>query len=110
MKPQNKKFFSKTVHAGTFTEESCGVADLITSCAGGRNYTCAKLSVQRGVSIEQVEKEELNGQMLQGTLTAKEVNSFLKSKGLEDEFPLMTATWRILEGKAKPEDIPDMIE
>ncbi len=89
-----KEFFSGSVHAGTFTQESCGVADLITSCSGGRNHRCAKLSVERGVGIEEVEAKELNGQMLQGTLTAKEVNSFLKEKGLEDEFPLFTAVYR----------------
>lgn len=105
-----KMFFSKSVHAGTFTEESCGVADLITSCAGGRNHRCAKLAVQRGVTIEEVEKTELNGQMLQGTSTAVEVYGFLSKRGLEGEFPLMTGVYRILQGEAKPEDIPQLIE
>ncbi|KAI9813002.1 MAG: glycerol-3-phosphate dehydrogenase [Thelocarpon impressellum] len=104
-----KQFF-QSVHAGTFTEESCGVADLITSCSGGRNHRCAKLATQRGVSVDEVEKQELNGQKLQGTLTAKEVNSFLKTKGREAEFPLFTAVYNILDGKAKVEDIPDLIE
>ncbi len=89
-----REFFSGSVHAATFTEESCGVADLITSCSGGRNHRCAKLSVQRGLGIEEVEAKELNGQKLQGPLTAKEVNSFLKAKGLEDEFPLFTSVYR----------------
>ncbi|KAI9850368.1 MAG: glycerol-3-phosphate dehydrogenase [Thelocarpon superellum] len=104
-----KQFFS-SVHAGTFTEESCGVADLITSCSGGRNHRCAKLAIQRGVSIDEVERQELNGQKLQGTLTAKEVNGFLKTMGRENEFPLFTAVFRILEGTAKVDDIPDLIE
>jgi glycerol-3-phosphate dehydrogenase (NAD+) len=86
-----KEFFGQTVHAGTFTEESCGVADLITSCSGGRNFRCAKMATERGVSVDEVEKSELNGQKLQGTSTAKEVNSFLKSKGKEDEYPLFKA-------------------
>ena len=89
-----KEFFSGSVHAGTFTEESCGVADLITSCSGGRNHRCAMLSVKRGVGIEEVEAKELNGQSLQGPLTAKEVNGFLKGKGLENEFPLFTSVYR----------------
>ena len=105
-----KKFFPKTVYTGTFTEESCGVADLITTCAGGRNHRCAKLSIERGVSIEEVEAKELNGQKLQGTLTTKEVYKFLKSQGLEKDFPLFTAVYNILEGKAKVEDLPHMIE
>lgn len=86
-----KEFFGETVHAGTFTEESAGVADLITSCSGGRNHRCAMLSVQKGVDIEEIEKQELNGQKLQGTSTAKEVNDFLKSRGLEHKYPLFTA-------------------
>jgi glycerol-3-phosphate dehydrogenase (NAD+) len=88
-----KEFFGQSVHAGTFTEESCGVADLITSCSGGRNHRCAKMSVQEGVSIDEIENRELNGQKLQGTSTAKEVNSFLKARGLENDYPLFTAVY-----------------
>ncbi len=89
-----KEFFSETVQTATFTEESCGVADLITSCSGGRNARCAKLAVERGVSIDEVERTELNGQILQGTSTAKEVNGFLKTRGREQDFPLFTAVYR----------------
>ena len=89
-----KMFFENSVHSRTFTEESAGVADLITSCSGGRNYRCAKMSVEKNISIDQVEKEELNGQMLQGTSTAHEVYGFLKARGKEDEFPLLTAVYR----------------
>lgn len=88
-----KRFFADSVRGETFTEESCGVADLITSCSGGRNFRCAKMSVERKMSIGEVEEKELNGQKLQGTSTAYEVNSFLKSKGMEDEFPLFTAVY-----------------
>ncbi|KAL9609029.1 MAG: hypothetical protein Q9167_006171 [Letrouitia subvulpina] len=87
-------FFSESVSAKTFTEESAGVADLITSCSGGRNYRCAKKSVERNISIEEVEREELNGQMLQGVSTAREVYGFLRKRGLEREFPLLVATYR----------------
>lgn len=88
-----KHFFGEQVNASTFTTESCGVADIITSCMGGRNFRCAKLAVERGVPITEVEKTELNGQVLQGTATALEINAFLKSKGQEDEFPLFTAVY-----------------
>jgi len=101
--------FFDSCKSETFTEESCGVADLITSCAGGRNHKCAKLSVAQGKPIEEIEKEVLNGQKLQGTLTAKEVNEFLKARGKENDFPLMTAVHNILIGKAKVEDIPSLI-
>ena len=82
------------MQAATFTEESCRVADLITSCSGGRNARCAKLAIERNVSIDEVERTELNGQMLPGTTTAREVHSFLKSKGREQEYPLSTAAYR----------------
>lgn len=104
-----KKYFS-TCRTSTFTEESCGVADLITSCNGGRNHRCAKLSVERGISVEEVEAQELNGQKAQGIGTAREVYQFLSTKGHLDEFPLMVAVYRILEKEAKPEDLPGLIE
>jgi glycerol-3-phosphate dehydrogenase (NAD+) len=86
--------FFDTCKSETFTEESCGVADLITSCAGGRNHRCAKLSIEQKKPIAQIEQEVLNGQKLQGTSTSKEVNAFLKARGKENEFPLMTAVYR----------------
>lgn len=105
-----KTFFADSVRTETFTEESCGVADLITSCSGGRNFRCSKMAVQEKKSINEIEERELNGQKLQGTSTAYEVNSFLKKQGKEGDFPLFTAVYSILEGKKRPEDIPDLLE
>jgi glycerol-3-phosphate dehydrogenase (NAD+) len=105
-----KAFFGESARTSTFTEESCGVADVVTSCMGGRNFRCAKMAVARGKTIYEIEQTELNGQKLQGTSTAYEVHEFLKAEGMEDEFPLFTAVYNILEGKNKPEDIPDLIE
>ena len=86
-----KEFFGEASRAETFTEESCGVADMITSCSSGRNFRCAKMAIEKNISIDEVEKSELNGQKLQGTSTAKEVNSFLKARGKEADYPLFTA-------------------
>jgi len=96
------KMFFSSVKTETFTEESCGVADMITSCSGGRNFRCAKMSVEKNKPIGQVEEEELNGQKLQGTSTAYDVNAFLKSKGHEKDFPLFTAVY------SKSANIPDL--
>lgn len=104
-----KEFFGETVESATFTEESAGVADLITSCSGGRNFRCAKMAVERGVSVEEVERTELDGQMLQGTSTAREVNSFLKARGKERDYPLFTAVIGILDGKYEVDDIPSLV-
>lgn len=104
-----KEFFRETVQSATFTESSAGVADLITSCSGGRNFRCAKLAVERGISVQEVEKQELNGQKIQGTTTAEEVNSFLKMRGLTGEYPLFTAVNDILHGKSQVDDIPNLM-
>jgi glycerol-3-phosphate dehydrogenase (NAD+) len=105
-----KAFFGDVSKTSTFTEESCGVADVITSCMGGRNFKCAKKATATGKSIFEIEKSDLNGQKLQGTSTAYEVNSFLKSQGMEQDFPLFTVVYKILEGEVKPEQIPEYIE
>ncbi|MCJ1371763.1 glycerol-3-phosphate dehydrogenase [Loxospora ochrophaea] len=97
-----KTYFHDSVRTATFTEESAGVADLITSCSGGRNFRCAKMSVERNMSIKEVEKMELNGQILQGTSTAKEVYGFLKANGQETEFPLLTAVYRKISDYLPP--------
>ncbi|CAL1678379.1 unnamed protein product [Lasius platythorax] len=89
--------------------ESCGVADLITTCYGGRNRKVSEAFVKTGKSIETLEKEMLNGQKLQGPFTAEEVNYMLKSKNMENRFPLFTAIHRICVGELKPTDLIDCI-
>uniref|UniRef100_A0A2K6AWZ5 Glycerol-3-phosphate dehydrogenase [NAD(+)] n=1 Tax=Macaca nemestrina TaxID=9545 RepID=A0A2K6AWZ5_MACNE len=74
---------------------SCGVADLITTCYGGRNRKVAEAFARTGKSIEQLEKEMLNGQKLQGPETARELHSILQHKGLVDKFPLFMAVYKV---------------
>uniref|UniRef100_A0A3B4X0J3 glycerol-3-phosphate dehydrogenase (NAD(+)) n=1 Tax=Seriola lalandi dorsalis TaxID=1841481 RepID=A0A3B4X0J3_SERLL len=80
------KLFSKNdcVSTATFLE-SCGVADLITTCYGGRNRRVAEAFAKTGKSIEELEKEMLNGQKLQGPATSAEVYHILRQKGLVDK-------------------------
>jgi len=85
--------------------ESCGVADLITTCYGGRNWRDSEAFVQRKASIAVLEQEMLNGQKLQGPETAAEVNYMLKAKSLEDEFPLFTTVHKICTQELQPEDL-----
>ncbi|XP_077368778.1 glycerol-3-phosphate dehydrogenase [NAD(+)], cytoplasmic isoform X1 [Festucalex cinctus] len=82
------------VSSATFLE-SCGVADLITTCYGGRNRKVAEAFAKTGKSIEELEKEMLNGQKLQGPATAAEVYLILKHKNLVDKFPLFNAVYQI---------------
>lgn len=65
--------------------ESCGVADLIVSCYGGRNRKVSDAFVKSGKTIKELENEMLNGQKLQGPYTAEEVNFMLKAKDIEDK-------------------------
>lgn len=77
-------FVIKFTHAILFIE-SCGVADLITTCAGGRNRKVAAAFIKSDKSIEEIEKEMLNGQKLQGTTTSQEVFHFLSSRNMTQE-------------------------
>ncbi|KAM9403919.1 glycerol-3-phosphate dehydrogenase 1-like protein isoform 1-T2 [Salvelinus alpinus] len=101
------KLFSKdgVVSSATFLE-SCGVADLITTCYGGRNRRVAEAFAKTGKTIEVLEQEMLNGQKLQGPATSAEVYHILKQKGLVDKFPLFVAVYQIcFEGKPVQEMI-----
>lgn len=100
--------FCKKSQLSTFFE-SCGVADLITTCYGGRNRRVSEAFVKTGKSIEELEQDMLNGQKLQGPETAIEVNAMLKAKGLEDKFPLFTAVYRICKGEIPPSQMVDCI-
>jgi glycerol-3-phosphate dehydrogenase (NAD+) len=92
--------------------ESCGVADLITTCYSGRNRKCAEAWARQRATDpkysssplstndcealwDEVEKKLLNGQKLQGTLTAKDCYRAIHSRGLIQEFPLHTTIYKI---------------
>jgi len=82
------------VKTATFFE-SCGVADLITTCYGGRNRKCAEAFAKTGDDWEKIEKDLLNGQKLQGTLTAKEVYEVMKRTDGIADFPLFHMIYKI---------------
>ncbi|XP_076311595.1 glycerol-3-phosphate dehydrogenase [NAD(+)], cytoplasmic-like isoform X2 [Tachypleus tridentatus] len=90
--------------------ESCGVADLITTCYGGRNRKVAEAFVKTGKRIEELENEMLNGQRMQGPQTAEEVHIMLKSKGMEKRFPLFTAIHQICQGNLPPTQMINCIK
>eukprot|EP00127_Corallochytrium_limacisporum_P006037 Clim_evm5s217 gene=Clim_evmTU5s217 len=85
------KIFFTGIRDETFME-SCGVADLITTCFGGRNRKCGEAFARTGKSFETLEEELLNGQKLAGYGTAKEVYLALQKHGGDDllkKFPLL---------------------
>jgi len=103
-----QEFYSHSAQLATFLE-SCGVADLITTCYGGRNRKVSEAFVKTGKTLEELEKEMLNGQRLQGPMTAHEVNTMLKLRGLEKKYPLFTAVHKICIQEIKPAALIDCI-
>jgi glycerol-3-phosphate dehydrogenase (NAD+) len=113
--------FFEGVRDETFTQ-SCGMADLITTCYGGRNRKCAEAFARERLEDDEqsesssgpthseqnceqkwkeIEYRLLNGQKLQGTVTAKEVYSLLASRSLLDSFPLIKTIYEIsFQGKS----------
>ncbi|XP_020772776.2 glycerol-3-phosphate dehydrogenase [NAD(+)], cytoplasmic-like [Boleophthalmus pectinirostris] len=100
-----RMFCKGEVSSGTFLE-SCGVADLVTTCYGGRNRKVAEAFARSNKSIAELEAEMLNGQKLQGPQTSAEIYKILQKKGLVDKFPLFVAVYLIcFEGKEVKEFI-----
>ncbi len=94
--------------------ESCGLADLITTCYGGRNRKVAELFAKGSVffwcssclflilsargtrKFADIEKEAMNGQMLQGPGTLQEVVLVLRARNSLAAFPLFAKLHRIV--------------
>jgi glycerol-3-phosphate dehydrogenase (NAD+) len=84
---------------------SCGIGDIIASSYAGRNRRCAEHFAKTGLSFTECEALLLNGQKLQGTLSAADVYFLLKRKGALKEFPFFTTLYLIIRQKVKPEQI-----
>lgn len=110
MKAFSKLLFS-SVRDSTFFE-SCGIADLITTCLGGRNRKVAEAFARNGGkrSFDELEAEMLQGQKLQGVSTAREVYEVLSHRGWLELFPLFTAVHEISTGRLPPSAIVEYSE
>jgi len=87
--------------------DSAGWADVITTCLGGRHVKCAQefIRQKQQMSWDDIEKEMMGGMKLQGHVTSSEVHQTISFFGLEEIFPLFTATYRVAFEKAPPETI-----
>ena len=94
----------------TYYQESAGVADLITTCSGGRNVRVAKMMAVTGKTAFECEKELLNGQSAQGVITCKEVHEWLETCGKTDEFPLFEGVYQVVYNHMPMNKLPKMIE
>ncbi|PON64365.1 Glycerol-3-phosphate dehydrogenase, NAD-dependent [Parasponia andersonii] len=110
MKAFSKLLFSSVKDTTFF--ESCGVADLITTCLGGRNRKVAEAFAKNGGkrSFDELEAEMLQGQKLQGVSTAKEVYEVLSHRGWLDLFPLFATVHEISIGRLPPSAIVEHSE
>ncbi|KAF8910252.1 NAD-dependent glycerol-3-phosphate dehydrogenase C-terminus-domain-containing protein [Mucidula mucida] len=97
------EFFPKS-NPFTFSHHSAGMADLITTSFGGRNRKCAEAYIKsrpdyggsgQAKTFDELEKELLNGQKLQGVATTKEVFDFLAIRGRLEGYPLFDKVYRI---------------
>ncbi|KAG9101378.1 glycerol-3-phosphate dehydrogenase [Ceratobasidium sp. 370] len=106
------EFFPST-RAQTFLEESCGVADIMTSCLSGRNRLIAEQMVKTGKGFKELEQEKLNGQKLQGPQTALELHTFLAARAdsvrRPGGYPLLGAVWSICFDGMPPENLVDSL-
>lgn len=105
MKAFSKLLFSSVKDTTFF--ESCGVADLITTCLGGRNRKVAEAFAKNGGkrSFDELEEEMLQGQKLQGVSTAREVYEVLSYRGWLELFPLFATVHEICIGHLPPSAI-----
>ncbi|GMI67461.1 Glycerol-3-phosphate dehydrogenase plastidic [Hibiscus trionum] len=105
------KLLFSSVRDSTFFE-SCGVADVITTCLGGRNRKVADAFAKNGGkrSFDELEAEMLQGQKLQGVSTAREVYEVLSHRGWLELFPLFATVHEICVGRLPPSAIVEHSE
>lgn len=77
----------------------------VRSGYGGRNRKCAEAFVKTKKPFAVIEREMLNGQKLQGTITTLQVHKLLEAKGLVSEFPLFHTVYRISFEGVPAEDL-----
>ncbi|KAG8710476.1 glycerol-3-phosphate dehydrogenase [Ceratobasidium sp. 395] len=101
-------FFPST-QADTFLQESCGVADLITSCISGRNRMIGEEMAKTGKGYQELEKEKLNGQQLEGPRTANQLHDFMVARGDEVRgrggYQLLENVWKICFQGVSPDKV-----
>lgn len=99
------RFFGERKPEDSTFLESCGVADLITTCYGGRNKRMGIALATTDQPLDELEREHLNGQSAQGPLTAAEVYAMLKPLNLEESYPLFVAVHKICTRELSPTEL-----
>jgi len=87
---------------------SCGVADVVASSYGGRNRLCAKefatrrLQQKQPVNWDDLKRELLDGQELEGLATCQDLHRALAELGVSEKFPLFARIYEIACEGADP--------
>lgn len=95
------KALALLMHPGMLEQcwwESCGIADLITTCLGGRNRLVA-MQYTRSYphrTMAELEAELLRGQKLQGPSACQQAMHYIVAHDKLNEFPLIRTIHRII--------------
>ena len=81
--------FFPSIKASTLLE-SCGIGDLISKAYGGRNRRCGEVFARTGKKWQEIEKELLSGQVLQGSKIVKQLRDFLDKNEATKDFPCLS--------------------
>ncbi|ESO09743.1 hypothetical protein HELRODRAFT_187732 [Helobdella robusta] len=104
------KMFFKDSKMSTYFESS-GLGDLVTTCYAGRNHRVAKeFASNPQQTLENLEMNLLNGQKLQGPLTAAEVACVLKLHNVEGRFPMFSTIHKICSGEMPVSSFMDCLK
>jgi glycerol-3-phosphate dehydrogenase (NAD+) len=88
------EYFFNGIEKDTFLE-SCGIADLMAACFGGRHVRVSTQFVKSPKDWGELEAEMLNGQKLQGTQTLKQVIKILDKSKKNQDFPIFSKIYKI---------------
>lgn len=82
---------------------SAGVGDLIATCGGGRSRAAAAAFItSASATWEEISRDVLGGQTLEGVDTVRSVVVVIASAGQEERFPLFMAIGRIAARESGP--------